>query len=148
MPDLKTNLLLGAGALALSHTLTLWDHAMMPAASAASLTLAETAEDEGGSGEGGEGGEAGGEGGVGAPESYALNSTDPNQWNYDARAMIAAYVDGARTQYGLAAASADKLVAAIDALLARPSAETLAAARAAWVEARPAYLVTEAYRFY
>ena len=40
------------------------------------------------------------------------------------------------------------LQAAIDALLAAPSPETLDAARQAWVDARPAYLRTEAFQFY
>ena len=40
------------------------------------------------------------------------------------------------------------LQAAVDALLAAPSETTLAAARKAWVAARPAYHVTEAFRFY
>lgn len=136
MPDLKTNLLLGVGALALAHSLTLWGPGAMPVALAA--------EDEGG----GQGGEGGGEGGVAVPESYALNSTDPNRWNYEAGDTIAAYIAGAYMQYTLAAAQGAKLQAAVDALLADPSEATLDAARAAWVAARPSYLATESYRFY
>ena len=45
-------------------------------------------------------------------------------------------------------ASAADLQAAIRALLAQPSAATMAAARAAWVEAREFYGQTEAFRFY
>ncbi|MGL4490265.1 MAG: imelysin family protein, partial [Rhizobiaceae bacterium] len=37
---------------------------------------------------------------------------------------------------------------AVEALLAEPNDATLAAARRAWVDARPAYLMTEAFRFY
>lgn len=94
--------------------------------------------------EGGEGGEAG----AGVPESYALPSADPDQYQYDAAPEIAAYVAGVHATYATAAAEAHKLGAAIDGLLANPSEATLAAARKAWVAARPAYLVTETYRFY
>src|SRR5690606_27774142 len=55
---------------------------------------------------------------------------------------------GVHASYATAATGAAALAAAIDALLADPTDETLAAARAAWVAARPAYLVTEAFRFY
>jgi putative iron-regulated protein len=143
MPDFKTNLLLGAGAIALTHTLTLWSGSLVPAAAAAPILMA--AEEE--TGEGGEGGEGGGESG-GVPSSYALASTDPAKWNYDATAVIDAYVTGAAAQYAAAAAGAATLQAAVDALLAAPSQATLDAARAAWVAARPAYLKTEVYRYY
>ena len=43
---------------------------------------------------------------------------------------------------------AKKLEDAVEALLADPNDATLAAAREAWVAARPAYLVTETFRFY
>ena len=131
MPDFKTNLLLGAGAIALTHTLTLWGSSLVPDAAAAPTILTATGDDEGG-----EGGEAGGEGGGGVPSSYALSSTDPNKWNYDATAVIDGYIAGAASQYAASAAEAVKLQAAVDALLASPSAETMAAARAAWVAAR------------
>lgn len=144
MPDLKTNLLLGAGVLALSQTLTLWDHSLIPTASAADAATATPAPagDEGG------GGEGGGEGGAAVPQSYALNSTDPKRWTYDAKEVIDAYVQGVHAQYVLAAAEGGKLQAAVDALLADPSQATLDAARAAWTAARPAYLISESYRFY
>ncbi len=97
---------------------------------------------------GGEGSQ-GGEGGEATlPESYALPATGPDQYTYDAGDEIAAYAAGVHASYAAAAAEAVQLQQAIAALLADPTDETLAAARAAWTAARPAYLVTEAYRFY
>jgi putative iron-regulated protein len=100
------------------------------------------------SGEGGEGGEGGGEGGGGSSATYSLGSTDPNAFTYDARPQIDAYVDLVRVSYDKAAADAKTLQQAVDVFLSAPSAESLAAARKAWVAARPAYLRTEAFRFY
>lgn len=142
MPELKSRLLLGAGALALTPVLTLWSG--LPSGSALAMPVIVTADEEGG----GEGGEGGGEGGVSVPSSYALGSTDPTKWQYDATAVIDAYIAGGNAQYLRAAADALKVQKAIDALLDKPTAETLAAARAAWVATRPSYLVTEAFRFY
>ncbi len=96
-------------------------------------------------GEGSQGGE-GGEAVV--PESYALPDTNPADYAYDASAEIATYATGVHASYAASAAESVKLQAAVDALLANPTDATLAAARAAWTAARPAYLVTEAYRFY
>ncbi len=142
MPELKTKLLLGAGALALSPVLTLWRD--VPVGVAQAHPMIQTVDDEGG----GEGGEGGGESGGGVPASYALGSTDPAKWQYDATAVIDAYLAGGRAQYDAAAGDAVKLQSAINVFLEKPTAETLAAARAAWVAARPSYLVTEAFRFY
>ncbi len=109
---------------------------------------------EGGGGESGgeQGGEAaqGGEGGgATVPEAgYALNSTDPNEYKYDARAEVAAYAAGVSANYDAALAEAGNLRDAVDALLAGPTDETLAAARKAWVAARVPYLQTETFRFY
>ena len=144
MAEIRTHILLGAGALALTQTLTLWGGDLVPAAQAhtsSAPAILLTAE------EGGEGGEGGGENGGGAPASYVLNSTDPAKWNYDATAAIDAYLAGGTAQYAASAAEAVKLQTAVDALLAAPSQASLDAARAAWVAARPSYLVTEAYRF-
>lgn len=94
-------------------------------------------------GEGGEGGEAGG-----VPSSYALQSSEPNAFAYDASAPIAAYAAHVHASYRDAAEAADRLLRAIDAMLAAPSAESLRAARRAWLDARPAYLRTEVFRFY
>jgi putative iron-regulated protein len=102
---------------------------------------------------GGEGGEKatggeGGEAGAGVPDSYALNSTDPNAFAYDARPQIENYVALVEATYRASAADARLLEAAVDALLAAPSIETLTAARNAWLNARGWYLQTEAFRFY
>jgi putative iron-regulated protein len=98
--------------------------------------------------EAGEGGEGGGEGGGGAPTTYALESTDANAFKYDAKPQIDAYIDLVASSYKKAADDAKTLAAAVDAFLAAPSDDTLKVARAAWVAARPAYLKTEAFRFY
>jgi putative iron-regulated protein len=97
---------------------------------------------------GGEGGEQGGEGGGGAPASYALSSTDPNAFKYDATSQIDAYADLVSSSYQAAVLAAQPLDQAIDELLAAPSEETLKAAREAWIKARQPYLETEVFRFY
>jgi putative iron-regulated protein len=96
----------------------------------------------------GEGGENGGEGGGSFPATYALSSTDADAFNYDATLQIAAYVELVKSSYSHAAADGRMLRQAIDTLLASPTQSTLDAARTAWVQARPAYLRTEAFRFY
>ncbi|HKY92508.1 MAG TPA: imelysin family protein, partial [Nevskiaceae bacterium] len=93
--------------------------------------------------QGGEGGEA-----DAMPSSYRLLSTDPTAFAYDGRPTAQNYADLVHASYARATDGARRVQAAIDALLDKPSKDTLAAARAAWVAARPAYLVTEAYRFY
>jgi putative iron-regulated protein len=95
---------------------------------------------------GGEGGEGGGEGS--GTTIYLLESKDPKQFDYDAKAEIDGYIALVRDSYASAAADAKTMRAAIQAFLAKPSTDSLAAARAAWVKARPSYLVTEAFRFY
>jgi putative iron-regulated protein len=93
-------------------------------------------------------GEGGGESGGGSQATYALGSTDANAYQYEAKPQIEAYIDLVLTSYKKTAHDAKQLDQAVDALLAKPSAETLAAARKAWIGARPAYLKTEAFRFY
>jgi putative iron-regulated protein len=92
------------------------------------------------------GGEGGGESGL--VENYSLLSTDPKAFKYDAKEEVSAYAAGVYATYTAAGEGAKSLVAAVDAMLADPTDATLTAARKAWVAARPAYLVTEAYRFY
>lgn len=98
------------------------------------------------SGEGGEGGEGGGEGSDQA--IYLLETKDPKQFAFDAKAEALGYIALVRDSYAAAASNAKTMRAAIQAFLDKPSAETLAAARTAWVKARPSYLMTEAFRFY
>lgn len=64
-----------------------------------------------------------------------------------AASVLTHYGDVAEAMYGDAASAAGDLGKAIDALIANPGTETLAAARAAWKEARPWYQQTEGYRF-
>lgn len=65
----------------------------------------------------------------------------------DPKAVIATYADIALAGYEDALATAKALDQATDALIANPSAETLAAARDAWKAARIPYQQTEVYRF-
>jgi putative iron-regulated protein len=96
----------------------------------------------------GDGGEQGGEGGGGAQTTYALESTDANAYNFDAAPQIDAYIALVHSSYEKAVADAKILEGAVDAFLATPSEATLIDARKAWLAARPAYLHTEAFRFY
>lgn len=61
--------------------------------------------------------------------------------------VLTTYSDIAQAAYGDSLTSAQALSAAIDALIADPSDVTLAAAKAAWIEARVPYQQTEAFRF-
>jgi putative iron-regulated protein len=65
----------------------------------------------------------------------------------DKAAVVSTYADIAEAAYGDSLESAKRLGAAVDALIARPSAQALAAAREAWLQARMPYQQTEAYRF-
>jgi putative iron-regulated protein len=65
----------------------------------------------------------------------------------DRAAVVATYADIAEAAYGDSLASARELGAAVDALIAAPSAEAMQAARAAWIEARVPYQQTEVFRF-
>lgn len=61
--------------------------------------------------------------------------------------VMATYADIAAASYGDAAAGAAELRAAVARLIAAPSAETLAAARQVWIDARVPYMQTEVFRF-
>jgi len=61
--------------------------------------------------------------------------------------VVATYADIAEAMYADALTSAEELQAAVDAFLAKPSAETQAAAKEAWKAARAPYQQTEALRF-
>lgn len=65
----------------------------------------------------------------------------------DKAAILKTYGDIALAGYEDALATAKALDAATDALIANPSEATLAAARQAWIDARPSYQQTEAFRF-
>ncbi len=64
-----------------------------------------------------------------------------------ASGIIKHYEDMALAMYGEATAKAEALDKSVDALLAKPSSETLNAARDAWKSARAPYLQTEGFRF-
>lgn len=64
-----------------------------------------------------------------------------------AKEVLTHYTDLAEAKFQDALTTAKALDAAIDALIAKPSEETLKAARAAWIAARPSYQQTEVYRF-
>ncbi|SNR27963.1 imelysin family protein [Puniceibacterium sediminis] len=61
--------------------------------------------------------------------------------------VISTYADIAAAKYADSLTTAQALDAAIDALLADPSEQTLADARTAWIAARVPYMQTEVYRF-
>lgn len=63
------------------------------------------------------------------------------------KAVVETYANIAEATYADTLAAATKLRASIQAFLAKPSAETLDAARKAWRAARIPYMQTEAYRF-
>ena len=68
-------------------------------------------------------------------------------WGADKAAVVATYADIAQAGYEDSLATARRLGAAVDALIATPSAEALQAAKAAWLAARVPYQQTEAFRF-
>lgn len=62
-------------------------------------------------------------------------------------AVVSTYADIAAAAYGDSLTTARALQSAVAALVAAPSAETLDAARRAWIAARAPYQQTEAFRF-
>src|SRR3546814_16833651 len=76
----------------------------------------------------------------------ALTVSNPAQAAVDKAAVATTYADIAQAMYEDSLATAQALDAAIDALVAEPSAETLDAANAAWLAARHPYQQPEAYR--
>ena len=64
-----------------------------------------------------------------------------------AEAVVKNYSDIALAKYEDSLATAKALQTAVEAFLAKPSAESLAAARTAWIAARRPYQQTEVYRF-
>lgn len=72
-----------------------------------------------------------------APAALAASADD----------VLATYADIAHAGYADSLATARDLKAAVDALVAEPSAASLAAARQAWLDARVPYQQTEVYRF-
>ena len=62
--------------------------------------------------------------------------------------VVVNYASVVHESYSMSLASATEMDAAIDALAADPSEDTLAGAREAWLRARDDYGITEAFRFY
>src|SRR4051794_19402219 len=71
----------------------------------------------------------------------------PAKAGTDAKAIIKTYSDIALAKYEDSLIAAQALDKAVDALLAKPSAETLNAARESWKASRIPYQQTEVYRF-
>ena len=65
----------------------------------------------------------------------------------DPAAVVKHYAELAEAKFQDSLTTAQALDKAIDALIAKPSDETLKAARAAWIKARVPYQQTEVYRF-
>lgn len=71
----------------------------------------------------------------------------PAKAETDAKAVVKTYSDIALAKYEDSLTAAQALDKAVDALIASPSADTLAAAREAWRASRIPYQQTEVYRF-
>ncbi|CAN7307504.1 imelysin family protein [Mesorhizobium sp. LjNodule214] len=71
----------------------------------------------------------------------------PAKAETDAKAVIKTYADIALAKYEDSLTTAQALDKAVDALLAKPSVDTLNAAREAWKASRVPYQQTEVYRF-
>ncbi|WP_202814215.1 imelysin family protein [Fulvimarina pelagi] len=88
-----------------------------------------------------------------APRALALStsilafSTPALAQDVSKEAILKNYADIALAAYTDALETAKTLDAATDELIAKPSEETLTAARKAWKESRPSYQQTEVYRF-
>ncbi len=93
--------------------------------------------------QGGEGGEAGA-----MPGSYKLLSTDPATYGFDVSTQVANYADLVHSSYAKALADAKTMQVAVARFLDKPDEAGLEKARQTWTKARPAYLVTEVFRFY
>jgi putative iron-regulated protein len=65
----------------------------------------------------------------------------------DPAGVVETYADIAEAGYSDSLAKAMELESAVEALVSSPSADTMAAARAAWIEARVPYQQTEVFRF-
>ena len=65
-----------------------------------------------------------------------------------ADAVVRHYANGVLAGYEDSLAAAQDMQKAIQAFVAQPNAQTVAAARKAWLDAREWYLPTEAFRFY
>ncbi len=76
-----------------------------------------------------------------------LLMTSSVSWAATPETVAKTYADVAQAAYTDSLEKARDLQASIQSLLEKPSAETMTAARQAWIEARVPYQQTEAYRF-
>jgi putative iron-regulated protein len=83
-----------------------------------------------------------------APTSTPTPAPTSTPSTVTAEAVVANYADILYASYRDAIAGAEALHDAVDAFVEAPSQETLDAAKAAWIAARPAYQQTEFARFY
>ncbi|MFC2969433.1 imelysin family protein [Acidimangrovimonas pyrenivorans] len=79
--------------------------------------------------------------------AFTLPALTPAKAEIDRSAIVANYADIAAAGYADSLTGAKALSAAVDAFLAAPSEDTLAAARTAWRAARTPYMQTEVFRF-
>lgn len=79
--------------------------------------------------------------------ALVIGAAAPAMAETEARAVVDNYKTMAVAKYEDSLNTAKKLDEAIDAFIAEPSEEKLAAAKEAWLEARVPYQQTEAYRF-
>ncbi len=77
----------------------------------------------------------------------AFCALGPAQAGVTAETVVKTYADIAQAKYEDSLTTAKALQGAIDSFLSKPSAESLAAARTAWIAARRPYQQTEVYRF-
>ncbi|MDG1579930.1 imelysin family protein [Pseudomonas sp. GOM6] len=82
-----------------------------------------------------------------APAAAAGAAAPAKVADAEAKAVVTHYADLALAVFSDAASTGKQLQAAVDALLANPSAETLNAAKQAWLAARVPYMQTEVFRF-
>lgn len=80
--------------------------------------------------------------------SFACSDDAGSGGNDAKQKVVGQYVKLVRASYDDSIEGAKALQAAVQTLVDEPSAAHLDAAREAWTAARPAYLQTEAYRFY
>ncbi|WP_095588070.1 imelysin family protein [Actibacterium ureilyticum] len=79
--------------------------------------------------------------------AFCLGTAAMAQDDVSKAAVLETYADIAAAKYEDSLITAQRLQAAVDALVATPSAQALAAAKSAWLAARVPYQQTEVYRF-
>ncbi|MDP3846450.1 MAG: imelysin family protein [Pseudomonas sp.] len=82
-----------------------------------------------------------------AAKTAAVSATASQLDQTAGKAVVAHYADLALAVFSDALSTGKTLQQAIDAFIAKPNDETLQAARAAWLAARPTYMQSEVFRF-